>query len=374
MTEDRPDSLERYRRDKRLHGDRVDRPPRWLGPVLLGLLVLLNGGAWTGALPGYGRLMDAWWGRGVVRTATGTGSGPLLRSHRAPGELAVVFLDVGQGDATFLRTPGGRNVLIDTGEGSRPDHRTGRNRNAFRRVVRPFLRRNRIERLDYLILTHPHSDHIGGAARLVGSMPVGEIWESGSDHPSASRRALRRTVARLPDERAPRIRVPRGAGGALKPGTPLDLGPAVRGWLLRTAPRASSANASSLCVLVAYGSTEWLFPADIERPHERSLLLRWGRQLDVDVLKVPHHGSRTSSGESFLRITSPRHTVFSVGRNNPFGHPDTAVLRRVRRTRSSIHRTDRDGSIYMFSDGETIRVHHTRGAAGISGGNAEPTR
>lgn len=357
MNEDAPDSLARYRRDKRDHGGRVDRPPAWPGWTLLGLLVLLNGGAWTHALPGYDRLIRGVWGAGVVRSAPGSsGEAPRLRRHRAPGELAVVFLDVGQGDATFLRTPDGRNVLIDTGEGNQPDHPTGRWRNAFGRVVLPFLRRNRIQRLDYLILTHPHSDHIGGAARLVRSVPVQEIWEAGAEHPSPSRRSLHETVSSLPDEQSPVLRVPRRAGGDLEPGSTLDLGSAVRGWLLRTAPRATSVNASSLSVLVAYGTTEWLFPGDIERPHERSLLLHWGRQLDVDVLKAPHHGSRTSTSGVFLNVTTPRHTVFSVGARNPFGHPDTTVLRRVRRSGSRIHRTDRDGSIYMFTDGENIRV------------------
>lgn len=352
---DSSDSFAEYRRDKQHYGDRVDRPPAVLGWTLVALLVIANAAAWGYALPGYVKLIGTYAGTYEWSATTDPETAPARLLHRRrPDEIAVVFLDVGQGDAVFVQTPGGQNLLIDAGQGPYRDAPGVGPRNAGSRVVLPFLRRNRIDHLDYLVITHPHSDHLGGAVTIVETLPVREVWLAGVNHPTRSKQSL---LDALESERETRLRVPREAGGDLRPGTPLALGPAVRGWLVHTAPRAPSVNASSLCLLLAYGSTEWLFPGDIERKQERSLLLRWGEQLDVDVLKAAHHGSHTSNSPSFLRVARPVHTVISVGENNPFGHPDTAVIQRLRQVGSDVYRTDRQESVYMFSNGEDIRVH-----------------
>lgn len=358
MSVESTDSFAEYRRDKEHFGGRVGRPPAALGWTLVALLVIVNAAAWRFALPGYVKLIGTYTGTYEWSATTAPGTAPAHLLHRRrPDELAVVFLDVRQGDAVFVQTPGGQNLLIDAGQGPYRDAVGSGPRNVGARVVLPFLRRNRIDHLDYLVITHPHSDHLGGAVRIVETLPVREVWLAGVNHPTRSKQSLLDALDSGRQTRSPRLRVPREAGGDLRPGSPLALGPAVRGWLLHADPRAPSVNASSLCLLLAYGSTEWLFPGDIERKQERSLLLRWGEQLDVDVLKAAHHGSHTSSSTSFLRVTSPVHTVISVGENNPFGHPDTAVIRRLRRVGSHVYRTDRDESVYMFSNGQDIRVH-----------------
>jgi competence protein ComEC len=257
-------------------------------------------------------------------------------AHR-DGRLALHFLDVGQGDGAVLRTPGGRFVLVDAGPRSdRSD--------AGRRVVAPFLARQRADRVAALVISHAHADHVGGAAAVLERFPADLVVEPGVhfDDPG---------YARFLGEVA-------AAGLAWRPGRPGDTFTldGVRFTLLHPDTAWSGwgedLNEDSLVLLVEYGGFRALFAGDAGLPAERHLAGRIGR---VSLLKVGHHGSRGSTGEGWLAELRPRVAVVSVGANN-YGHPAPETLARLARVKPDLRRTDRDGTITVRTDGATMTV------------------
>lgn len=235
-------------------------------------------------------------------------------------ELQVAFLDVGQGDATVVRTPGGRTLVFDAG----PKTDTW---DAGRRVLLPVLRRWNVRGLDVLLLSHAHVDHTGGRAALEAALPV--------------RRLL-----------GPEARSFWGAGDTL------HVEPGLRLYLLHPAPEDSllAENDRSFVLLLQYGRTRFLWAGDLEREGENRLLERWGNFLRVDVVKAPHHGGQSSSQTAFIRATRPSWVVISAGRRNPFGHPHPEVLARWRAAGARIWRTDAQGAALFASDGRRVRL------------------
>jgi competence protein ComEC len=355
--------FERYRKGKELHGGRIRTSSALPGWILIVLLVVLNFAAWPFAVTGYQKMVETGGKPESVQVNAGSDDrrnstlqpGTLL-TEREPDELAVVFLDVGQGDAIFLRTPTGENILVDSGEGSNPDYKFARAVAAAQDLILPFFRRNRIEELDYFITTHPHSDHIGSSYEVIKNTSIQEVWAAGYDHPSTSKKDMLNAIESKKSTSELAFKVPAGAGGTLKEGMQLDLGPGTRGWLLRTAPNAENTNESSLVLLFYYGETGILLTGDAEHAGEKELIKQWGKQLDVDILKTGHHGSRTSSIPPFVETVQPEHSVMMVGHYNTFGHPSDEVVSRLKRAGSQIHRTDQDGTIFMFTDGSSIRI------------------
>ncbi len=278
-----------------------------------------------------------------------------LLQERKPHEMAIVFLDVGQGDAIFIQTAKQQNILIDAGEGGRPDFAQAQSVYAGERLIVPFLRCNNINRLDYFITSHPHSDHIGGGPEVISSLEIGELWISGKDHPTSANEALLQEAERW----GVKVEAPQEVGGSLLPGTKIELDCGAQLWLLYTNPDAENVNDSSLVVKLRYGETSAMFTGDLEFPGEERLIIHWGEQLDVDILKVGHHGSvRTSTSYPFARIVSPEYSVFTVGAYNTYGHPSPEVIDRLRELGSQIYRTDEEGTIFAFLDGEKIRIEN----------------
>jgi len=255
--------------------------------------------------------------------------------------LRVSFLDVGQGDAVFVETPGGMTMLIDTG----PSGSTG---DAGERVIAPFLRSRGISRLDVLVVTHPDDDHIGGARSLIAALDVLNVWISKGWAPSSQARVL---------DSAARAE----SAAVLKP----DAGPAlfpdssVKVYVLsdRCPPGAEpSANNSSLALLLRYGATSFLLTGDVDSVVENELVSRYGNALKCDVFKAGHHGSSSSNGSALLNAAAPEHAVISCGRNNRFGHPKPAALRRMLDKGAVLHRTDLAGAVIFESDGRVVRT------------------
>ncbi len=357
-----------YRRGKEYYGGRTDTETGYRTWLLVGLLILLNATAWFFAYPGYRKMVAQGY---VPDTTSAVSRATLLNldnrneivhpgvilTRRKPNELALAFLDVGQGDAIFIRTPNGRNILVDSGEGSDPEWKYARAVRAAQNFILPFFKRNKIKKLDYFVTTHPHSDHIGGAHEIVRHMPIDQIWAAGYDHPSTSKKDMLNAIKQKKRGTDLEFKVPRAVGGTLEEGQSLEeLGPGIKGWLLRTDPFAGNNNNSSLVLLFYYGEVSFLLTGDVERRGERGLVKKWGTQLDADVLKVAHHGSRTSTTQPFIEMVTPRHSVVTVGPYNQFGHPAETVLSRLKRADSKIHRTDTDGTVFMFTDGKTIEV------------------
>ncbi|MFP4687929.1 MAG: ComEC/Rec2 family competence protein, partial [bacterium] len=281
----------------------------------------------------------------------------MLLTERKPHELAIVFLDIGQGDAIFIQSPEQKNMLIDTGEGSNPDYEYARKVDAANKLILPFLASNKIEKLDYLIGTHPHSDHIGAANDILENIPVDETWIPGADHPSTSKEDLLNAI----EKTGVPLKVSDEAGGTLKIGREIDLGAGVSAWVLHMDPHATDdINNSSIVILIYYGENSILLTGDAHGEAETKMIEKWGDQLNVDVLKVSHHGSRTSTSIPWVEFTRPKHSVFQVGSYNTFGHPTDEVVNRLKEVGSEIHRTDEDGTIFMFLDGKDIRVLNRR--------------
>lgn len=271
-----------------------------------------------------------------------------LWARRPPRELTVTFLDVGQGDAALVRTPEGHTVLIDAGGlvGSPVD--TGAV------AIAPVLRALRVRRVDRVILSHPHPDHFLGLAAATKGLTVGAVWDTGQGEHEGTQGAY---AAFLATSRAHGVPVlgPAQVCGEHRLGelrvTVLAPCPGV--------PAGVSANDGSFIVHLRYRERSFLFVGDAEHEAEAALLdlgLR-GADLHADVLKVGHHGSRTSSSPAFLRAVAPSLAVIGTGVRNRFGHPHPQTLGALEAEGIKIYRTDLDGSVTVHSDGQNLRVH-----------------
>jgi competence protein ComEC len=254
-------------------------------------------------------------------------------------DLTVTFLDVGQGDAILVEFPGRTKMLVDGGGIPFGTFDVGEN------VVAPFLWNKGIKRLDVLVLTHGHPDHLYGLEAVARDFPVGEYWEESSppadEHYDRMRRAL--TGAR------PR-RLARGET-LIRNGVTVEVLSPPAGF----PPIAPAANDRSLVLRLSYGQTRVLLPADIGAAAEEEILAA-GLPLQSQVLKAPHHGSDSSTSAAFLERVRPEIVVISVGRANPSNLPRPDVLERCRAAGAKVYRTDLQGAVEIRSDGRQISV------------------
>jgi len=273
-----------------------------------------------------------------------------LRAVERPrDQLRVSFLDVGQGDAALIDFPDGRAMLIDAGgnPGGGPDPGEW--------ALAPLLRARRRSHLDWVVLTHPHPDHYGGLGALLDAISIGELWDNGQGPAEADLNAPSAEAAGLiARARAAGARV---RGPAQLCGRPVRAGGA-RIEVLAPCPRhdpAYDANDNSLVLRVDYGRRSFLFAGDAEA-HGEGELVASGARLRADVLKVGHHGSRTSSTEGFLRAVAPRLAVISAGATNRFGHPHAEVLARLRDRGARTLTLGQQGGTVVRSDGRALTV------------------
>ena len=255
------------------------------------------------------------------------------------GDLRVRFLDVGQGDAAVVELPGGKVLVVDGGGFGRSRFDVGE------RVVAPYLWSRRILRADVLVATHGDWDHQGGLHFLAREFAPRELWVSG-------REGERERLRRLEEE----VEVGGGVVRVLSPGeTALEARGLRVECLHPPADAPLSANDSSLVLRLSFGRSAFLFTGDIESASE-GVIVESGEGGPLSVLKVPHHGSATSSSERFLRWAPPEIAVMSLGLGNVYGFPAPSVLRRYRRLGASVLRTDLDGSVGVSSDGRRLRA------------------
>ena len=276
--------------------------------------------------------------------AAGILAWPGLLVLQARGTAEVLMMDVGQGDAVALRTPAGRWLLVDAGPpwdgdpGASPVVRT--------------LRRRGVRRLEALVLTHPDLDHIGGAPAVLGAFEVGEILDPGEPAGKEAYVALLEEAARrgIPWRQA-RAGDRRGWDGVdvriLHPGTAA----------LPSGESDTDANDVSVVLSVAFGEFDALLTGDAPTAVERALVAEVSPTLEV--LKVGHHGSLTSTAPELLTRARPAVALVSAGRRNRYGHPAPAVLHRLAEAGAQVHRTDRVGTVSVLGrrDGSwTVRV------------------
>lgn len=269
----------------------------------------------------------------------------------SPHLLRVIFFDVGQGDAALITTPGGKNILIDAGSlkgATIEESEEGTlitEIDAAEKVLIPYFNQHNISKLDALIITHPHIDHFGGALKILDSTTVQLYVDNGAAVPNPYFEELLKKVRKkkikyftpLPGDELPIkednleikfLTLPR-------PFTPEDY---------------SSINNSSLVIKLRYKNFTVLFTGDIEKEAELELL-NWGEELRATILKIPHHGSQTSSTLPFLEAVNPSIAVISCGRGNPYGHPHDSVIMRLTELGIETLRTDEKGGIVFVTDG-----------------------
>ncbi|HET8655853.1 MAG TPA: DNA internalization-related competence protein ComEC/Rec2 [Longimicrobiaceae bacterium] len=257
----------------------------------------------------------------------------LARARGAP--LEIFFIDVGQGDAIAIRTPGDRWILVDAGPKS-PRFDAGERR------VLPFLRAHGAHRLEALVLSHPDADHIGGAAAVLRGIPVGRVIEPGLP---VAKPAYEAVLAEVERQHIPWSAERRGRTLSLD-GVRLD-------FLWPTdemLDRAEESNEISGVIRLKLGQFSAILTGDAPADVEARLVELEGSGLRAQVLKAGHHGSSTSSSEVFLRAVRPQLVVISVGRHNRYGHPSPVVLGRLHRLGIPVARTDLEGTVAIRVD------------------------
>lgn len=264
-------------------------------------------------------------------------SGPALAA-----ELTVHVLDVGQGDAIFIRSPAGKTVLVDAGRPESADRLTAR------------LRELVPGQVDLVLMTHPHADHIGGMEAVLKDVGARIFMEPGFDHPSPLYASLLKTV----ESKGVQLKVGK-AGNNVEIG-----GGAVMHLLAPKDPffhnTRSDANANSIVIRLTYGKTAFYLAADSEAETEKRIL-ESGEELASDVYKVAHHGSRHSSSAELLEKIHPKIAVVSVGAGNDYGHPTRQTLDRLEAVKAEVLRTDLDGEVVLHSDGEKVTYATEKG-------------
>lgn len=336
---------------------RIPGPPHWLLMAFIAALLSLAALAWSAAQQSDDRA-QAIRARPPSRAGELTVLGALLvlavlvaiypfPPHLARGKLQATVLDVGQGDSIFVAFPDGRTMLIDGG-GAPGAHRVGGYQSGIdvgEQVVSPYLWSRGIKKLNVVLLSHAHHDHIDGLRAVLNNFRVGQLWV-GRDENTRAYRDL------LAEARAHHVKIVHK-----EQGDNFNWG-GIRGQILWPADESeapAAANDDSVVLRLGDGAIHFLLTGDIEKQVEATLA-REREPLAADFLKVPHHGSETSSTEMFLDAVAPRVAVISVGKHNSYGLPNPQTVERYRAKKIQLLRTDREGAVTASTDGRTLAV------------------
>lgn len=257
----------------------------------------------------------------------------------APGQgrLKIAFLDVGQGDSILIQAPSGQTMLIDG----------GRSTNLANTAIIPKLKEWDAKQVDVLIPTHPDQDHIAGLVGVLENFPVKLAALTGQLH---STQIYERLLTDIRDKNIEALKV--------RTGTQIPFDPSVKIEVLGPddeAVQGDDTNDASIVIKLTYGTTSFLLTGDAEMP-ENKTLLDHGFDVRSTVLKLGHHGSRTSTNEDWLQRVQPQLGIISAGKDNSFGHPHPEVVAALDKLKIPYIRTDEHGTITVTSDGTTIHV------------------
>ncbi len=289
---------------------------RWLLPVVLTAL-LLN----------------------ACTPTSGSATPPPPPANRA--EMSVVFLDVGQGDSTLIKSPNGQVMLIDG----------GRSINLANSLIIPQVKAWGASQVDVLVVTHPDADHIAGLVGVLENFPVKLVALTGDAHTTD---IYARLLNNIRDKQITAVQV--------RTGTTIPFDSAVNLEVLGpddALVNQDNTNDGSIVIKLTYGQTSFLLTGDAEFAENQSILRR-GADVRATVLKLGHHGSRSSTDENWLRAVQPQLGVISAGAGNPFGHPHPEVIAALNTLGIQYIRTDEHGTITVVSDGTQLRVTSQR--------------
>lgn len=251
------------------------------------------------------------------------------------GTVVVHFLDVGQGDSEFIQLPGGKCMLIDAGTAE------------YGAVIADRISEMGYTKIDYLIATHPHADHIGGMKEIVECFDIGEIYMPRAETNTKTYENLLLAVS----DKGYSINTAK-AGKVM-----FSENDVTAEFLAPGSAAYEDLNNYSAVVKMQYGSNSFLFMGDAEELSEQEILNKYSNEeLKADVLKVGHHGSDTSSSTAFINAVSPEYAVIEVGKGNKYNHPHYETMNKLSESGAEILRTDSQGNIYVISDKNNIKV------------------
>lgn len=258
----------------------------------------------------------------------------ISNTEAAAKQLKVSFIDVGQGDSELIQTPNGKTMLIDAGTND-----TGIN-------VINYLKKQGIKKIDVLVATHPHEDHIGGMDNVINDFSIGKIYMPKVTTTTKSFKDVLNSIKK----KGLKITVPAA-------GSSINLDNLVKTQVLApNSTKYENLNNYSIVIKMTYGKKSFLFEGDAQTESEEEMLKK-GYYLKSDVLKLGHHGSKSSTSPNFLKKVSPKYAIVSCGKNNDYGHPHKVTLQKLAAAKVQVFRTDLQGTIVVTTDGTTIKIN-----------------
>lgn len=244
--------------------------------------------------------------------------------------MLVHYIDVGQGDSELIQTPDSKTMLIDAGT------------NGSAASLINYLKSRKVSKIDYLILTHPHEDHIGGADEVIKNFDVIHVYM-----PKVT------TTTKAFEDVVNIMKLKGLKASQPTPGTAFKLGDANCTVLGPVNSNPEDMNTYSIVLKLTYGKNSFLFTGDAQTSGEEDMIGK-GYDLSADVLKIGHHGSHTSTSQDFLDAVNPKYAVISCGKGNDYGHPHKEAIDRLKTKKIPVYRTDECGTMIASSDGKTI--------------------